>query len=119
MSAETSITIGNDWRTFPGQKLDLVLTVSNPRSVTTPSTTAPTTTSTTTTTTEPDTDGGTNLYVLPGICVNIALSFPPIRGCKERNEGQCLIPFLFLCTNKCDKKSQCLVCGRVHERKKS
>ena len=83
MSEEKTITIGNNWRNSPGQKLDLVLAVANTR--TTSSTTQPTTTSTTTTTAEPDPEEGTNLYILPGICVNISFSLTPIKGCKERN----------------------------------
>ena len=85
MSEEKTITISNNWRNSPGpgQKLDLVLAVANTR--TTSSTTQPTTTSTTTTTTEPDPEEGTNLYILPGICVNISFSLTPIKGCKERN----------------------------------
>jgi len=83
MSEEKTITISNNWRNSPGQKLDLVLAVANPR--TTSSTTQPTTTSTTTTTAEPDPEEGTNLYILPGICVNISFSLTPIKGCKERN----------------------------------
>ena len=33
-------------------------------------------------TTEAPEEEGTNLYILPGICVNLSLSFTPIRTCK-------------------------------------
>ena len=81
VSDEVSITISSDWRDKPGQRLDLSLSKPLTRSPTTQPTT--TTTTTTTTTSEPEPEVGTNLYILPGICINISLSFTPIKGCKE------------------------------------
>ena len=37
--------------------------------------------------TEEEEEEGTNLYILPGVCINLSLSFTPIKGCKERNNG--------------------------------
>ena len=80
-SPEVEVTIPADWLQSPGQRLDLVL--SSPVSSTTPTTTPSTTT--TTTTTEAPQEDGTNLYILPGICVNLSLSFTPIRSCKPES----------------------------------
>jgi len=57
-----------------------IVTTTSTTIVTTTSTT--TTTVTTTTTTEDPGPEGTNLYVLPGVCIN--LSFAGIRGCKQQ-----------------------------------
>ena len=78
-SPEVSLTVPSDWLQSPGQRVDLVL--SSPVAPTTPTTTTVTTTTTTTTTEAPE-EEGTNLYILPGICVNLSLSFTPIRTCK-------------------------------------
>ena len=80
MSQEKTVTISNDWTKQSGQLLDLVL------SLPAESTTARiiSTTTTTTTTENPEPEVGTNLYILPGICVNLSFTLQPIRGCKER-----------------------------------
>merc|ERR1712032_1074581 len=80
-SDEVTVTIGNDWRESSGQRLDLSLSKPLTRSQTTEP--PQTTTTTTTTTTEAPPVDGTNLYILPGICINISLSFTPIKGCTE------------------------------------
>jgi len=80
ISPEVELTVPADWLQSPGQRIDLVL--SNPVSSTSSTTTTTTTTSTTTETPEEE-EEGTNLYILPGICVNISLSLTPIRSCKE------------------------------------
>ena len=80
-SDEVTVTIASDWRARSGQRLDLSLSKPLTRSQTTEP--PPTTTTTTTTTTEPTPVEGTNLYILPGICINISLSFTPIKGCTE------------------------------------
>ena len=81
-SDEVTVTIASDWRANSGQRLDLSLSKPLTRSQTTQSP-ATTTTTTTTTTTEPPPVDGTNLYILPGICINISFSFTPIKGCTE------------------------------------
>ena len=72
-----------------GPRLDLVLSQTAVRSAST--TTAASTTAATTTEAEEETEEeeeeGTNQYILPGVCINLSLSFTPIRGCKERNNG--------------------------------
>ena len=88
MSNEVEVEVGDDWMSRSGPRLDLVLSQTAVRSAST--TTATSTTSTTATTTEEETEEeeeGTNLYILPGVCINLSLSFTPIKGCKERNNG--------------------------------
>ena len=80
ISPEVELTVPADWLQSPGQRIDLVL--STPVSSTS-TTTSTTTTSTTTESPEEEEEEGTNLYILPGICVNISLSLTPIRSCKE------------------------------------
>ena len=75
-----------------GPRLDLVLSQTAVRSASTTtaaSTTAATTTASTTEAEEEteEEEEGTNLYILPGVCINLSLSFTPIKGCKERNNG--------------------------------
>ena len=91
MSNEVEVEVGDDWMSRSGPRLDLVLSQTAVRSAST--TIATSTTSTTTaTTTEAEEEAeeeeeGTNLYILPGVCINLSLSFTPIKGCKERNNG--------------------------------
>ena len=80
ISPEVELTVPADWLQSPGQRIDLVL--SDPVSSTS-STTSTTTTTTTTTEAPEEEEEGTNLYILPGICVNLSLSLTPIRSCKE------------------------------------
>ena len=92
MSNEVEVEVGDDWMSRSGPRLDLVLSQTAVRSAST-TTAASTTTSTTTATTteaeeaEEEEEEGTNLYILPGVCINLSLSFTPIKGCKERNNG--------------------------------
>ena len=87
MSNEVEVEVGDDWMSRSGPRLDLVLSQTAVRSA---STTTTTTTTATTTEAEDETEKeeeGTNLYILPGVCINLSLSFTPIKGCKERNNG--------------------------------
>eukprot|EP00092_Neocalanus_flemingeri_P011116 GFUD01011970.1.p1 GENE.GFUD01011970.1~~GFUD01011970.1.p1 ORF type:complete len:636 (-),score=156.99 GFUD01011970.1:106-2013(-) len=79
-SDEVEVEINDDWTSEVGPKVDLQIKIPLARIVTTTTTT--TTTITTTTTTEDPGPEGTNLYILPGVCLN--LSLVGIRGCKER-----------------------------------
>ena len=89
MSNEVEVEVGDDWMSRSGPRLDLVLSQTAVRSAST--TTAASTTAATTTEAEEETEEeeeeGTNLYILPGVCINLSLSFTPIKGCKERNNG--------------------------------
>ena len=91
MSNEVEVEVGDDWMSRSGPRLDLVLSQTAVRSAST-TTAASTTTSTTTAANtteaeEEEEEEGTNLYILPGVCINLSLSFTPIKGCKERNNG--------------------------------
>ena len=90
MSNEVEVEIGDDWMSRSGPRLDLVLSQTAVRSASTTiatSTTSTTTAATTTEAEEEEEEEGTNLYILPGVCINLSLSFTPIKGCKERNNG--------------------------------
>ena len=81
ISPEVELTVPADWLQSPGQRIDLVL--STPVSSTSSTSTTTSTTTTSTTTEKPEEEEGTNLYILPGICVNLSLTLTPIRSCKE------------------------------------
>ena len=92
MSNEVEVEVGDDWMSRSGPRLDLVLSQTAVRSASTTIATSTTSTTTAATTTEEETEEeeeeeGTNLYILPGVCINLSLSFTPIKGCKERNNG--------------------------------
>ena len=90
MSNEVEVEVGDDWMSRSGPRLDLVLSQTAVRSASTTiatSTTSTTTAATTTEAEEAEEEEGTNLYILPGVCINLSLSFTPIKGCKERNNG--------------------------------
>ena len=91
MSNEVEVEVGDDWMSRSGPRLDLVLSQTAVRSASTSIATSTTSTTTATTTeAEEETEEeeeGTNLYILPGVCINLSLSFTPIKGCKERNNG--------------------------------
>ena len=89
MSNEVEVEVGDDWMSRSGPRLDLVLSQTAVRSASTTIATSTTSTTTAATTTEAETEEeeGTNLYILPGVCINLSLSFTPIKGCKERNNG--------------------------------
>ena len=91
MSNEVELEIGDDWMSRSGPRLDLVLSQTAVRSASTAIATSTTSTTTAATTTEAEEETeeeeGTNLYILPGVCINLSLSFTPIKGCKERNNG--------------------------------
>jgi len=83
MSRSYRVPIENFWRNAMAHYYEIILDTPLSSTTTKPTTT----TASTTTTTEPEPEEGTNLYILPGICVNLTFSFTPIRGCKERNNG--------------------------------
>jgi len=83
MSRSYDVQTANNWRNAIAPYYDMILDTS----VTSTTTKRTTTTASTTTTTEPEPEEGTNLYILPGVCVNLSFSFTPIRGCKQRNNG--------------------------------
>ena len=89
MSNEVEVEVGDDWMSRSGPRLDLVLSQTAVRSASTTIATSTTSTTTAATTTEAEAEEeeGTNLYILPGVCINLSLSFTPIKGCKERNNG--------------------------------
>ena len=91
MSNEVEVEVGDDWMSRSGPRLDLVLSQTAVRSASTTTATSTTSTTTAATTTEAEAETeeeeGTNLYILPGVCINLSLSFTPIKGCKERNNG--------------------------------
>ena len=90
MSNEVEVEVGDDWMSRSGPRLDLVLSQTAVRSASTTTATSTTSTTTAATTPEAETEAeeeGTNLYILPGVCINLSLSFTPIKGCKERNNG--------------------------------
>ena len=91
MSNEVEVEVGDDWMSRSGPRLDLVLSQTAVRSASTTIATSTTSTTTAATTTEAEEEAeeeeGTNLYILPGVCINLSLSFTPIKGCKERNNG--------------------------------
>ena len=91
MSNEVEVEVGDDWMSRSGPRLDLVLSQTAVRSASTTTAASTTTSTTTATTTEAEEaeeeEEGTNLYILPGVCINLSLSFTPIKGCKERNNG--------------------------------
>ena len=91
MSNEVEVEVGDDWMSRSGPRLDLVLSQTAVRSASTTTATSTTSTTTAATTTEAEAEEeeeeGTNLYILPGVCINLSLSFTPIKGCKERNNG--------------------------------
>ena len=92
MSTEVEVEVGDDWMSRSGPRLDLVLSQTAVRSASTTIATSTTSTTTAATTTEAEAEEaeeeeGTNLYILPGVCINLSLSFTPIKGCKERNNG--------------------------------
>ena len=90
MSNEVEVEVGDDWMSRSGPRLDLVLSQTAVRSASTTIATSTTSTTTAATTTEAEAEAeeeGTNLYILPGVCINLSLSFTPIKGCKERNNG--------------------------------
>ena len=90
MSNEVEVEVGDDWMSRSGPRLDLVLSQTAVRSASTTTATSTTSTTTAATTTEAEEEEeeeGTNLYILPGVCINLSLSFTPIKGCKERNNG--------------------------------
>ena len=93
MSNEVEVEVGDDWMSRSGPRLDLVLSQTAVRSASTSIATSTTSTTTAATTTEAEAETeeeeeeGTNLYILPGVCINLSLSFTPIKGCKERNNG--------------------------------
>ena len=91
MSNEVEVEVGDDWMSRSGPRLDLVLSQTAVRSASTTVATSTTSTTTAATTTEAEAEEeeeeGTNLYILPGVCINLSLSFTPIKGCKERNNG--------------------------------
>ena len=90
MSNEVEVEVGDDWMSRSGPRLDLVLSQTAVRSASTSIATSTTSTTTAATTTEAEAEEeeeGTNLYILPGVCINLSLSFTPIKGCKERNNG--------------------------------
>ena len=81
-SDEVDIEISDDWTEDVGPVVDLQIKRSVFKTVATTTTSTTSTTTTTTTTTEEPTQQGTNLYLLPGVCIN--LSFSGVSGCKER-----------------------------------
>ena len=81
MSEEKVVGVPQDWHDQSSLTLDLVLSLPLVSTTTARTTT---TTTTTTTTEDPEPEVGTNLYILPGICVNLSFTLQPIRGCKER-----------------------------------
>ena len=92
MSNEVEVEVGDDWMSRSGPRLDLVLSQTAVRSASTTIAASTTSTTTAATSTEAEEEAeeeeeGTNLYILPGVCINLSLSFTPIKGCKERNNG--------------------------------